>query len=166
MLEEGAAQLDSGELKRLRDFLRRAGQLRPDDDPKAAAAAREVADMLRSGFRPIVYCRYIATAEYLAAELQRRLKKEWPDLAVVAVTGKSAEDEREQRVVAQRGAAEHHGPHLLDTRVCAGEQRDALADEADQRGGEVGGWRTLALGQPRELRDLPNLIRSQRHGHT
>jgi hypothetical protein len=98
VLEEGEAQLGSGERQRLQSFARRAGKLRGDHDPKLLTVVDEIAKLLRDGFRPIVYCRYIATADYLAAELQRRLHKEWPDLHVVAVTGAMAEEEREQRV--------------------------------------------------------------------
>jgi superfamily II DNA or RNA helicase len=98
VVEEGEALLGANERQRLQGFVRRATQLRGDNDPKAAVAAQEIAALLRDGFAPIVYCRYIATAEYLASELTRRLRKLVPDLHVVAVTGASSEDEREQRV--------------------------------------------------------------------
>ena len=50
------------------------------------------------GFHPIVYCRYIATADYVAEELKRRLLPRWPDLHVISITGTLAEDERQIRV--------------------------------------------------------------------
>jgi superfamily II DNA or RNA helicase len=98
VIEEGEAQIGSGERQRLLGFVRRAARLQGDNDPKLLLLAAELAALLRDGFSPIVYCRYIATAEYLASEVQRRLKRDWPDLHVVAVTGAAAEDEREQRV--------------------------------------------------------------------
>lgn len=98
VVEEGEPLLGSSERQRLQAFVRRAAALRGTADPKAAVAVNEVAALLRAGFAPIVYCRYIATAEYLADELKRRLRKEFPGLHVVPVTGAQAEEEREQRV--------------------------------------------------------------------
>jgi superfamily II DNA or RNA helicase len=98
VVEEGEQTATGGERRRLQEFARRAAKLRGDGDPKLLAAVEEIGAMLRDGFRPIVYCRYIATAEYLAAELQRRLQKNLSDLRVIAVTGASSEEEREQRV--------------------------------------------------------------------
>lgn len=98
VVEEGEATLPQGERQRLQGFVRRAAKLRGEGDPKAAAVAAEVAGLLRDGFHPIVYCRYIATADYLAEELARRLKREFPQLHVISVTGARSEEEREQRV--------------------------------------------------------------------
>ncbi len=98
VLEEGETTLPQGERQRLQGFVRRAAKLRGEGDPKAAAVAQEVAALLRDGFHPIIYCRYIATADYLAEELGRRLKRDFPGLHVISVTGASSEDEREQRV--------------------------------------------------------------------
>jgi hypothetical protein len=53
---------------------------------------------LREGYRPIVWCRYIATSDYVAEELQRRLGGEFKDLRVISVTGKDSEDERQSSV--------------------------------------------------------------------
>jgi superfamily II DNA or RNA helicase len=102
VIEESEAVLEPGERGRLAGFLRRAEKLAGKDDPKAAVALTQIAEMLQAGYHPIVYCRYIATAEYLAqylaADLRRRLPKDWADLQVIAVTGLSSEEEREQRV--------------------------------------------------------------------
>ena len=98
VVEAGETTLPAGERQRLQGFVRRAVKLRGEADPKAAAVVQELATMLRDGFRPIVYCRYIATADYLADELRRRLKREFADLHVISVTGASSEEEREQRV--------------------------------------------------------------------
>src|SRR3712207_7558481 len=52
-----------------------------------------VQDLLDSGFNPIIYCRYIATANYLAEELKARLKGSGKDLRVLAATGERSEEE-------------------------------------------------------------------------
>ncbi|NWJ46753.1 MAG: DEAD/DEAH box helicase [Chloroflexi bacterium] len=98
VVEEGAPLMGSSEKQKLQAFVRRAKGLYGDSDPKAAVAAQEVAALIRGGYQPIVYCRYIATAEYLAGELKRRFGRQWSDLQVIAVTGASSEEEREQRV--------------------------------------------------------------------
>ena len=54
-----------------------------------------VAQLLDEGYQPIVFCRFIHTAEYVAEELRRSLKK---GTEVVAVTGLLAPADREQRV--------------------------------------------------------------------
>ena len=70
-----------------------AGQ---DDDPKLRALTERVTQLLNGGFHPVVFCRYIATAHYLARHLQARL----PKATVIAVTGELPSDEREVRVAA------------------------------------------------------------------
>lgn len=98
VVEEGEAALHQNERQRLQSFVRRAAKLRGEADPKVAIVAQEVAALLRDGFHPIVYCRYIATANYLAEELRRRLKREFAGLHMISVTGANSEEEREQRV--------------------------------------------------------------------
>ena len=55
-----------------------------------------VKDLLKDGFRPILFCRFIPTAEYVAAELRQRLPK---GVEVAAVTGLLPPAEREERVL-------------------------------------------------------------------
>jgi superfamily II DNA or RNA helicase len=84
--------------RRLRQFARVAQGLRGDADNKLVKLVSEVADLLRHGFHPIVWCRYIATADYVAEELQHRLQGRFPLLRVVSVTGAISEDERRLKV--------------------------------------------------------------------
>ncbi|HZK67105.1 MAG TPA: helicase-related protein, partial [Chloroflexota bacterium] len=53
-----------------------------------------VEGLLKEGFRPIVFCRYISTADYIAEELGKRLR----GVEVRAVTGKLPPEERLNRV--------------------------------------------------------------------
>jgi hypothetical protein len=57
--------------------------------------------MIAGGAHPIIFCRFIPTAEYLAEELRRRLR----GVEVAAVTGNLPPEEREERV-RQLGQAE------------------------------------------------------------
>lgn len=80
---------------RLLDMAREAEKLKGDKDAKLVEAARQVQGLLDDGFRPIVFCRFIPTAHYVADELRKRLPK---DARVEAVTGQLPPGEREARV--------------------------------------------------------------------
>ena len=49
---------------------------------------------MKDGFRPVVFCRYVATAHYVA----EHLKKAFPKAGVEAVTGELTPEERRERV--------------------------------------------------------------------
>ncbi|MER3411718.1 MAG: ATP-dependent helicase, partial [Thermoleophilia bacterium] len=80
----------------LRRLAREADALRgPDRDAKLARGLKLVAEIVEDGFHPIVFCRFIATADYLAEHLRRFLPA---DVEVASVTGLLPPEEREQRV--------------------------------------------------------------------
>ena len=88
--------------RRLRELADEAEAL-VGNDPKLARGTALVRDLLRAGRNPIVFCRYIATAEYVADALREELarpavKRELGEVAVAAVTGKLPAEEREDRV--------------------------------------------------------------------
>jgi superfamily II DNA or RNA helicase len=68
----------------------------PGEDPKLEQLTRIVKQLQRDGFDPVVFCRYIATAEYVAEHLRAQLR----DTAVAAVTGELTSDERKAQVAA------------------------------------------------------------------
>lgn len=82
------------ERRKLRDFARMAQKLRGGDDAKLQTAIAVTRELLQAGYQPILWCRYIATADYVAQELQSALTKSFKDLRVTAVTGAQADDER------------------------------------------------------------------------
>ena len=63
-------------------------------DPKLAKLIDHLKILLKDGFRPVVFCRYVATAHYVAEHLKEAFKK----ATVEAVTGELTPDEREERV--------------------------------------------------------------------
>jgi superfamily II DNA or RNA helicase len=90
--------------RRLRDLAREAEALL-GSDPKLNRGISLVKDLLRQGRNPIIFCRYIATADYVAAALREELsraatKREFGDVTVAAVTGLLPSDERKTRVEA------------------------------------------------------------------
>lgn len=91
-MEPGAQTEDSLRLQELMASAQAlAGQ---QNDPKLAKLQEHLAVLLKDGFQPVVFCRYIATAHYLAASLQEKFKS----VTVKAVTGELTPDEREAAV--------------------------------------------------------------------
>jgi superfamily II DNA or RNA helicase len=91
-IEPGAQTEDSQRLQALMTSAAAlAGQ---QNDPKLAKLQEHVALLLKEGFQPVVFCRYIATAHYLAVALQEKFKS----VTVKAVTGELTPDEREAAV--------------------------------------------------------------------
>ncbi len=82
------------ERRRLREFTRASEALMGAKDAKLMGVVPIVKDLVAEGFRPILYCRYIATATYLADELRKRLS----GVEVIAVTGALPQEERMVRV--------------------------------------------------------------------
>lgn len=91
-IEPGAQTEDS---QRLQTLMASASALAgQQNDPKLAKLQEHLAQLLKEGFQPVVFCRYIATAHYLAAALKEKFKS----LTVKAVTGELTPDEREAAV--------------------------------------------------------------------
>jgi hypothetical protein len=57
-----------------------------------------ISKLLKEGFHPIVWCRYIATAEYVAEGLQKELRRSNSNVRVVAITGRLGDDERRAKI--------------------------------------------------------------------
>jgi superfamily II DNA or RNA helicase len=86
----------SGHRARLLALARRADALQgPKHDAKLRGAIDLVKGLLRDGYNPIIFCRFIPTAEYVAAELRQALPT---GAEVAAVTGTLPPAERELRV--------------------------------------------------------------------
>ena len=81
--------------RRLLAFARRAETLDAADDRKLKGAVREIKALLADGFHPIVFCRFVDTAEYVAWHLRTSLAKH---VRVQAVTGRLPSAERETRI--------------------------------------------------------------------
>lgn len=109
----------SREARLLGAFARRAADLAgPEQDHKLAALTEQVKALLSEGYDPIVFCRFIDTAEYVAAHLAAVLGSGRKPVHVAAVTGQLPPAEREHRVgelVALDGA------HVLVATDCLSE---------------------------------------------
>lgn len=99
-LEPAVQTEDSKRLRALIEAARALHGLR--HDPKLATLLTHVRELLHDGFNPVVFCRYIATAHYVAEALREHLR----EARVAAVTGELTPDEREDAVL-RLGEAEH-----------------------------------------------------------
>ncbi len=69
-----AGTVEAEDAVALRQLIDRADALRgPRNDPKLKTLIEEVRQLVLDGFRPVVFCRYIATAHYVGHELKQAL---------------------------------------------------------------------------------------------
>ena len=78
----------------LLNLVQQAERLTQQDDPKLDALVGVLAPLLKTGANPVVFCRFIATADYVRDGLRKRFRK----LRVEAVTGMLTPEERRNRV--------------------------------------------------------------------
>ncbi len=91
---------DTADEKRLNNFLKRAQALSgPKADAKLREAMAAVSDLLGQGCKPIVYCRFIQTAYYVAEQLADLLQPSHPGVQVKAVTGNEGDSEQREELV-------------------------------------------------------------------
>lgn len=82
--------------RRLLGLAREAASLEgPAGDRKLAALVKQIKALLADGYDPIVFCRFIDTAEYVAEHLSGAVGR---NVDVAAVTGSLPPAEREQRI--------------------------------------------------------------------
>jgi superfamily II DNA or RNA helicase len=81
--------------RRLLEMAREAEALKGAKDDKLQKAIKLVDTLIKDGYQPIVFCRFIPTAEYVAAALREKLPK---SVQVDAVTGLLPPVERENRI--------------------------------------------------------------------
>jgi superfamily II DNA or RNA helicase len=98
-VELGNRDFEDRDRRRLKEFAKRAEALKSGNDPKIAKAADLLLSLIKKGFHPIVYCRFIPTAQYVARELNNRLVRQWKDFRAVAVTGASGSDEERKALI-------------------------------------------------------------------
>jgi superfamily II DNA or RNA helicase len=90
-LEPGTAFDADPELLAL---VKRAEELVGKPDSKLAALVDALTPLIKKGANPVVFCRYLATAEHV----RDGLRKAFPKLTIEAVTGVLTPDERRDRV--------------------------------------------------------------------
>ncbi|MCC5842254.1 MAG: DEAD/DEAH box helicase [Opitutales bacterium] len=92
--------------RRLSEFATEIESLaNPKDDLKLAAAEYLIDDLLKDGYCPVVFCRYIPTARYVGELLGPRLSAKHRDLDLQVVTSEDPDDVRRQRIEGMGGSA-------------------------------------------------------------
>lgn len=90
----GAETEESG--VRLAELADRAAKLEgPTEDRKLAVLQQQLKSLLADGYHPIVFCRYIPTAEYIAEHLDGKLGRK---TVIRAVTGTLSPQQRQLRI--------------------------------------------------------------------
>lgn len=82
--------------RRLRAFAKEAEKLAGPPDAKLQKAVTLIKKFVKNGHNPIVFCRFIDTADYVAGALRESI----PGVEVAAVTGLLPPKERENRIAA------------------------------------------------------------------
>jgi superfamily II DNA/RNA helicase len=95
-IEPATAVEGSEERTALDALIETAGKLdtRRDEDPKIKALLKRLKPLLKDNVKPVIFCRFIATAEALGEVLKRT----WPKHEVAVVTGRFTPEERRVRV--------------------------------------------------------------------
>ena len=74
-----------------------------DEDQKLYAASIVLEDWIASGFNPVVFCRFIETANYVGEHLRPQLTAKIPQLDLQIVTSEDPDDLRRQRIAGMAG---------------------------------------------------------------
>jgi len=101
--------------RKLLEFARRAESLSAEDDHKLQGGLREIKTLLKDGFQPIVFCRFVDTAEYVAEKFRDALPAR---VRIESVTGLLPPAEREARIA---GLVAEPGQYVLVCTDCLAE---------------------------------------------
>ncbi|MFD7244144.1 DEAD/DEAH box helicase [Streptomyces massasporeus] len=91
----GAAESEEAGARLLELSQRAAELVGPAEDAKLKALTKHLKSLIAEGYHPIVFCRYIPTAEYLATQLEGKLGKK---TKIAAVTGTLSPQQRLERI--------------------------------------------------------------------
>jgi len=117
--DDEPASTDGPERRRLLAFARRAADLTgPVQDRKLAELTVHVKQLLADGYAPIVFCRFIDTAHYVADHLTASLGTKKQPVHVASVTGQLPPAERERRI---GELTDLGGAHVLVATDCLSE---------------------------------------------
>ncbi len=115
-IDAARLELLESERRRIRRLSNGAKKLLEDlqDDAKLLRSKEIVTQLLREGSNPIIWCRYVATAEYVAEKLRTMLP---PEVQVIAITGQIGDEQR--RVMIEEISTER--PRVLVATDCLSE---------------------------------------------
>lgn len=92
--------------RQLRDFATRLGALSGQEhDAKLTNLVAVIEDWLDAGINPVVFCRYIPTANYIGEHLKPLLSRKYGKLDVQVVTSEDPDEVRRDRIAGMAPAA-------------------------------------------------------------
>jgi len=95
-IEAEEKTLSDAERGKLRRLARLANKITLDgQDTKIEKCTELVQKLLQEGYNPIIWCRYVATADYVAKGLENVLPEK---VQVLAITGRQGDDERRAKI--------------------------------------------------------------------
>lgn len=98
--------------KELLSMARDAEQLKGKKDLKMQKAIELARKIIEDGYHPILFCRYIPTAEYVAEHLRDTLQKSYKNIEVISITGLMPPEDRKVRVE-ELGNARKNGKRIV-----------------------------------------------------
>ncbi len=111
----GSDQATDATRRKLLEFARRAESIGAEADLKLQGAVVQLKALVKDGFQPVVFCRFVDTADYLARQLREALPEK---VRVESVTGLLPPSEREARIAA---LVSEPGAHILVCTDCLSE---------------------------------------------
>jgi len=85
--------------QQLRSFAQQLEQLgNIQDDNKLSSTELIIEDWLNEGFNPVIFCRYIATANYVGEKLAASLKSKFTKLDIQTITSELPDEIRKQHI--------------------------------------------------------------------
>ncbi len=98
----------------LSELIERAKELRgPTMDPKLCSLITEIKALIRDQYRPVIFCRYIATAHYVGEQLKHALPSR--STHVITVTGELDPNQREADIESFQHLSSDIHPVLVAT---------------------------------------------------
>ena len=88
--------LDGTNDETVSDFIRRFSEIDPTKDDKVIALKKGLQNMIKDGFNPIVFCRFVPTVDMLVTILQG--DKRFKNVHIEGLTGRINADERVRRI--------------------------------------------------------------------
>jgi hypothetical protein len=75
VIEQVEQSYRDADKRKLRAFVQAAEKLRGEKDQKLQSCISSIESLIQDGYNPIIWCRYIATANYVAETLRQKLEK-------------------------------------------------------------------------------------------
>lgn len=121
--ESGAGDIEPGvslhSQQNLNALLKKAEKLFRGDDLKLEKLISGLKTLLAKNANPVVFCRYLATADYVSSAL----KKKFPNVLIECVTGNLPPDERRERIngMVEEVEGDHGKQRILVATDCLSE---------------------------------------------